>query len=383
MKKIIKNILLFTCIFCLWTLFTSCSVKRFYVPEPKEISPFIELKKDFQSVCSVNLINAQTDTRQTKIGDYTHKWWANLRLWTDSSIHLLSQELKKRNIKISEKSPKYLKLSISYVDLFWQFKKIGCVVNLQVKTGTGYTVNIEEKNISHDLYDSCDGAVSKAVATLLKNPRIRDYLTSKAKIKDSDYDGVPDPEDQCPETPCQVDVDKYGCPLDSDNDGVPDYQDKCPNTPSGIQTDKFGCPFDTDQDGVPNYKDKCPKTPNGAQVDKQGCWNSQVPLFDFDKSSIKPQYYSILNRVAQVIEDNPGLNVEIQGYADIIGTKEYNQKLSLQRAKAVRDYLINKGVSKKRLEVEGFGYSRPRAPSDTEKGRSLNRRVEFQPIYDK
>ncbi len=383
MINAVRKISILVSVFFLCTLLTSCAVKRFYVPKPKELSPFLQLKEDFNKVCSVHLINAQTDTGQTYIGDYTHKWWANLRLWTDSSINLLADELKKRDVEINEKSPIFLKLSITQVNLFWQFKEVGCVVNLLVKAGNGYKINIEEKNVAHDLYDSCDGAVSKAVATLLKNPNIRRYLASTPKIQDSDCDGVPDPEDLCPDTPRGVDVDENGCPLDSDGDGVPDFKDQCPDTPEGVQVDESGCPFDSDKDGVPNFKDKCPKTPQGAKVDKHGCWNSQVPLFDFDKSKIKPKYYNILDQVALVIKNNSGFKVEIQGHADIMGTKEYNLKLSLRRAKAVRDYLVNKGVSEKRLEVKGFGYSRPRAPSDTEKGRSLNRRVEFQPIYDK
>lgn len=350
MKYDTRNIVLLVCLVGLGLLCTSCTVKRFYVPEPKKLSPFLQLKEDFQPVCSVHLINAQTDTSQHPLGEYTHKWWANLRLWTDASIDLLADELEKRDVKMSERAPIYLKLSITEADIFWQFKKVGCVVNLAVETGNEYTINIEEKNVAHDLYNSCDGAVSKAIATLLETPEIRGYLSYRSGIKDSDCDGVPDKRDKCPETPRNVEVDKDGCALDSDGDGVPDY------------------------------KDKCPDTPQGANVDKHGCWNIQVPLFEFDKYNIKPKYYSTLDRVARVIKNNPGLKIVIQGHADIIGSKQYNQELSLQRAKSVRSYLVNQGVSADRLDVKGFGYSRPRASSQTEKGRAKNRRVEFRPI---
>lgn len=350
MKYVPRNMVFHVGLVCLVLLTTSCTVKRFYVPEPKELSPFLQLKEDFHPVCSVQLINAQTDTSQRPIGNYSHKWWANLRLWTDASIDLLADELEKREVKLSERSPIHLKLSITEADLFWQFKKVGCVVNLWVEAGNGYTINIEEKNVAHDLYNSCDGAVSKAIATLLETSEIRKYLSSTPVIKDSDCDGVPDDKDKCPDTPLKAAVDKDGCALDSDGDGVPDY------------------------------KDKCPDTPQGAKVDKHGCWNIQVPLFEFDKYSIKPKYYSILDRVARVIKNNPGLKIEIQGHADIIGSKQYNQELSLQRAKSVRSYLVNQGVSADRLDVKGFGYSRPRASSQTEKGRAKNRRVEFRPI---
>ncbi len=197
-------------------------------------------------------------------------------------------------------------------------------------------------------------------------------------VQDSDQDGVPDFQDQCPHTQPNIAVDNNGCPLDTDADGVFDFKDLCPRTPASVKVNELGCPFDSDKDGVPNFKDKCPQTPYGARVDRQGCWQPKLTLFDFNKSNIKPRYFSDLNHVALVIKSNPGLKIEIQGHADIIGTKEYNQKLSLRRAKAVRDYLVNKGVSEQRLEVKGFGYASPRAPSDTAKGRALNRRVEFK-----
>jgi len=89
--------------------------------------------------------------------------------------------------------------------------------------------------------------------------------------KDSDGDGVPDDEDECPNTPWGIKVDSHGCPLDADGDGVPDYLDKCPNTPKGVKVDATGCPLDSDGDGVPDYLDKCPNTPPGVKVDVFGC----------------------------------------------------------------------------------------------------------------
>lgn len=89
------------------------------------------------------------------------------------------------------------------------------------------------------------------------------------KEKDSDRDGVPDKFDICSNTPLNVKVDQYGCPIDSDNDGIVDYLDKCPDTPIGIKVDQYGCPFDTDKDRVPDYIDKCPDVPGIALFD--GC----------------------------------------------------------------------------------------------------------------
>jgi OOP family OmpA-OmpF porin len=138
--------------------------------------------------------------------------------------------------------------------------------------------------------------------------------------------------------------------------------------------------MDSDGDGVPDNLDKCPGTPKGARVNKFGCWVLERVLFDFDKYDIKPQYYGFLDEAAMVFEKNPGLNVVIEGNTDNIGTAAYNMKLSLERANAVRDYLVKKGVAKDRLSTKGYGFSRPIATNATEEGRALNRRVQLTPL---
>lgn len=90
-------------------------------------------------------------------------------------------------------------------------------------------------------------------------------------VKDTDFDGVPDKDDLCPNTQRGVIVDETGCPVDSDNDGVPDGLDACPNTPQGAMVDERGCPMDSDNDGVYDGIDRCPNTPAGVQVDETGC----------------------------------------------------------------------------------------------------------------
>jgi OOP family OmpA-OmpF porin len=197
---------------------------------------------------------------------------------------------------------------------------------------------------------------------------------------DSDGDGVPDYLDECPNTPRGVKVDEKGCPLDSDGDGVPDYKDECPNTPRGVIVDGKGCPLDSDGDGVPDYKDECPGTPKGATVDSRGCWVIKGINFDFDKWDIKSKYYSELNKVVHVLEKNPSLNVEIHGHTDSMGTAQYNQKLSENRAKSVMRYFIEKGIDSSRLSAIGYGESRPVAYNRTDEGRARNRRVELNPL---
>ena len=196
---------------------------------------------------------------------------------------------------------------------------------------------------------------------------------------DSDGDGVVDEADKCPNTPRGMEVDAQGCPLDSDGDGVINYADKCPSTPPGVPVDSSGCPPDSDGDGVPDYLDQCPSTPVGATVNQVGCWSLKATmLFDTNSSYIKVEAHPLLDEVVTILEKNPQIEVEIQGYADNTGTAEYNQWLSERRAKRVMDYLLTKGIVPERLQAKGYGSTRPVASNATEEGRAQNRRVELK-----
>ncbi|MEO0100804.1 MAG: OmpA family protein [candidate division WOR-3 bacterium] len=101
-------------------------------------------------------------------------------------------------------------------------------------------------------------------------------------------------------------------------------------------------------------------------------------LFDFNKATIRPESYRLLDEAAQILKDNPKIKVEIQGHTDNIGSDAYNQKLSERRAQAVANYFISQhGIDEKRLRVVGYGETKPIASNETEEGRALNRRVEF------
>jgi len=169
-------------------------------------------------------------------------------------------------------------------------------------------------------------------------------------------------------------------PVDSDGDGVIDDLDRCPDTPKGVKVDVHGCPIDTDGDGVSDYLDKCPGTPKEAKVNAQGCWILGGILFDTNKLDIKPNFHPDLDAVVTILEKNPALNVEIRGHTDNVGRAAYNMKLSESRAKAVMNYLVEKGIDSKRLSAKGFGLTLPIVGNDTKEDRAKNRRVELQPI---
>jgi outer membrane protein OmpA-like peptidoglycan-associated protein len=101
-------------------------------------------------------------------------------------------------------------------------------------------------------------------------------------------------------------------------------------------------------------------------------------FFEFGKSTLKPESYVELNHVVKFLQNNETLKLEISGHTDNIGTYKYNQKLSEDRAKAVVNYLVKKGISQNRLAYKGYAYDQPIAPNTTEKGRAQNRRVEFK-----
>lgn len=100
--------------------------------------------------------------------------------------------------------------------------------------------------------------------------------------------------------------------------------------------------------------------------------------FEFDRATIRPISYPILDDVASLLARNPQIaHVRIEGHTDWIGSDAYNQNLSQRRANSVRKYLIQKGIAPDRLIAVGYGETRPIADNNTVLGRAKNRRVEF------
>lgn len=103
-------------------------------------------------------------------------------------------------------------------------------------------------------------------------------------------------------------------------------------------------------------------------------------FFDFDKATLRPESTSELERLTKLLQDVPSMKIEIGGHTDSKGSDEYNMKLSGSRAQSVVDYLVSKGIDKSRLTSKGYGETKPMADNNTEEGRQLNRRTEFEII---
>ncbi|MBM3330326.1 OmpA family protein [candidate division WOR-3 bacterium] len=106
--------------------------------------------------------------------------------------------------------------------------------------------------------------------------------------------------------------------------------------------------------------------------------------FDFNLATIKPESKPALEAAANMLNENPTINVEIQGHTDSKGSDSYNLSLSDRRAASVVSYLVqNLGIDVSRLTSRGYGESMPIATNDTDAGRALNRRVEFKILGEK
>lgn len=201
---------------------------------------------------------------------------------------------------------------------------------------------------------------------------------------DSDGDGVADPQDECPETPGLKEL--AGCP-DADGDGVADKDDQCPDVAGPAATN--GCP-DKDGDGVLDKDDQCPDV--AGTVANNGCPEvteaiqkalndyAKTILFDLGKATIKDESAKVLNDIIGILNEYPNAKFTIDGHTDSSGSNSLNQRLSEERAGAVKVYLIEHGISTNRLESHGYGEDNPITSNSTRAGRAQNRRVEINLI---
>jgi len=199
-------------------------------------------------------------------------------------------------------------------------------------------------------------------------------------VPDTDNDGVNDEEDKCPTIPGSA---KYnGCPVpDTDNDGVNDDNDKCPAVP-GLERYQ-GCPVpDTDNDGINDEEDNCPgvagtKANHGcpvidastqSKVDMMAKGIAWTPVSGYKLSANSNK---ALDQIANMLKADSSLKATISVHTT---TADKDKSLSMNRADAIKTYLLDKGVNQNQIEATGYGGEQP-------VGTTKNQRVEVKLHY--
>lgn len=198
---------------------------------------------------------------------------------------------------------------------------------------------------------------------------------TEAKLVDSDNDGVPNYLDLEPNTPAGATVNSKGQAIvDMDGDGILDSEDFCP-TVKGTAEFK-GCPFALAQETKVVETESTGNDLTGDLKAKVAAVSKDVN-FDTKSTAIKGAFRKELDALAKLLNENANLVVALHGHCDNVGEDILNNQLSEDRAKSVKDYLVSKGVAATRITTKGFGITHPKMSNDTEKGRAVNRRVEF------
>ena len=141
---------------------------------------------------------------------------------------------------------------------------------------------------------------------------------------------------------------------------------------------------DDDEDGVPNSLDDCMDTAPGVPVTATGCaifgGVLEGVVFESGSDRLVGKAQSLLNDAADVLLNDPSLNVEVRAHTDSQGSEDFNLELSKKRALATVRYLMLRGVPAEQLTARAFGEAKPVADNSTPEGRETNRRVEFHVI---
>ncbi len=188
---------------------------------------------------------------------------------------------------------------------------------------------------------------------------------------DSDYDGIPDSVDQCPDVVEDHDgfEDEDGCPdLDDDGDGIPDSEDRCPRAPETVNgfEDEDGCP------------DTLPGTQEHIVWDGTELRLRQRVYFAVGRFTVPSLFSPILTELGSFLVAHPEIRrLRVEGHADDRGTRREGFSLSLRRAQAVIAFLVERGVDASRLVPVGFGDLAPLDTAHDEVTRARNRRIEF------
>lgn len=216
---------------------------------------------------------------------------------------------------------------------------------------------------------------------------------------DNDNDGILDIDDKAPNEAEDFDgfQDDDGIPdIDNDGDGILDIHDLAPNEAEDFDQyqDTDGKPdMDNDGDGILDVDDLDPYKPetiNGYN-DHDGLPDKKPEIilekkrpiilediaFVPNQALLDDKAKLVLVKVAQTLHDYPRISLEISGHTDNRGSYKKNMDLSIARAKAVKQYLVDLGIARGRLKAIGLGSQYPITSNDTKAGRDKNRRIEF------
>jgi outer membrane protein OmpA-like peptidoglycan-associated protein len=231
---------------------------------------------------------------------------------------------------------------------------------LEVLAGLDYAIG----NV--DLYVGASRGITDGIGDpqfrIIGGVRYRHDAPRHEGFEDSDKDGIPDKDDDCRNEAEDEDgfEDHDGCPEpDNDEDGIPDGQDECPELKGDRAHD--GCPAKT-----------------FVKIEGGHVYIFGKVQFASGSDRIDSRSEPLLDQIGQALVANPGVGkIRIEGHTDNVGDPKFNQRLSQERAEAVKAALIKRGVDGDRLQTRGYGETRPIAPNKTAPGRANNRRVEF------
>ncbi len=170
---------------------------------------------------------------------------------------------------------------------------------------------------------------------------------------------LPEPATACELAIVDPSTGRRDCAADSDHDGVADGIDQCPATAPGTAVNEVGCPLLVTATPIPLSE-------------------PQPVYFATDVAIIDAVSKTKLEQAAAYLASDPAARIEIEGHADNRGTEAYNIVLASQRAEAVRQFLLSKGVNSDRLSTISLGEFKPVGNNKTEAGRSLNRSAQFR-----
>jgi len=247
----------------------------------------------------------------------------------------------------------------------------GASIWLSDRLGLDFNTTIKNTFNDSELYETGHFVYSMGLIFNLsakkKWKKKKEPKEEKVSYKDSDSDSIPDDRDKCPSVPGLPGND--GCPqVDSDGDGVKDSADACPDI-KGYAWNQ-GCPAPPKEEVKVVEKKPEPKEDLVTVAKKI--------KFESGNYNFTQDTYPYLIDLAKILIEEPAtVRFKIIGHTDSAGEYEANRTLSYKRASAVRNYLVDSGIAKSRIEIEGLGESDPIDSNLTVEGRANNRRVDI------